>query len=79
MVPSPSSLMTSLAAVRHRFGRRRRMMRQCRSGCRTTSAAARGGVLQTHTSVVFFVGDRAYKLKKPVDLGFLDYTTLASR
>ncbi|MCE7051623.1 bifunctional aminoglycoside phosphotransferase/ATP-binding protein [Streptomyces purpurascens] len=34
---------------------------------------------ETHTSVVFFVGDRAYKLKKPVDLGFLDYTTLASR
>ena len=24
---------------------------------------------------MFFVGDRAYKLKKPVDLGFLDFTT----
>ncbi|WP_328347738.1 AAA family ATPase [Streptomyces violaceus] len=34
---------------------------------------------ETHTSVVFFAGDRAYKLKKPVDLGFLDYTTLAAR
>lgn len=39
----------------------------------------RAEVYETHTSVVFFVGDRAYKLKKPVDLGFLDYTTLASR
>ncbi|MEU8495557.1 AAA family ATPase [Streptomyces lavendulae] len=34
---------------------------------------------ETHTGVVFFVGDRAYKLKKPVDLGFLDYTTPAAR
>ncbi|MEU3253734.1 AAA family ATPase [Streptomyces sp. NPDC006997] len=34
---------------------------------------------ETHTAVVFFVGDRAYKLKKPVDPGFLDYTTVAAR
>uniref|UniRef100_A0AAU2K1I3 AAA family ATPase n=1 Tax=Streptomyces sp. NBC_00049 TaxID=2903617 RepID=A0AAU2K1I3_9ACTN len=34
---------------------------------------------ETHTAVLFFVGDRAYKLKKPVDLGFLDYTTTAAR
>jgi aminoglycoside phosphotransferase family enzyme/predicted kinase len=30
-------------------------------------------VVETHASVVTFVGDRAFKLKKPVDLGFLDY------
>ncbi|MGC4987460.1 AAA family ATPase [Streptomyces sp. DT193] len=34
---------------------------------------------ETHTAVLFFVGDRAYKLKKPVDLGFLDYTTVTAR
>ncbi|MFD0268207.1 AAA family ATPase [Streptomyces sp. NPDC127106] len=34
---------------------------------------------ETHTAVVFFVGDRAYKLRKPVDLEFLDYTTAAAR
>lgn len=28
-------------------------------------------VAETHIGVVFFAGDRAYKLKKPVDLGFL--------
>nr|WP_202510114.1 bifunctional aminoglycoside phosphotransferase/ATP-binding protein [Streptomyces sp. SID5643] len=39
----------------------------------------RAEVCETHTSVVFFVGDHAYKLKKPVDLKFLDYTALASR
>ncbi|MFJ1973856.1 AAA family ATPase [Streptomyces sp. NPDC087903] len=34
---------------------------------------------ETHTAIVFFAGDRAYKVKKPVDLGFLDYTTRAAR
>lgn len=32
-------------------------------------------VIQTHISVVFLAGDYAYKLKKPVDFGFLDFTT----
>jgi len=36
-------------------------------------------VCETHTAIVFFAGDRAYKVKKPVDLGFLDYTTRAAR
>ncbi|MFI6494443.1 AAA family ATPase [Streptomyces sp. NPDC050564] len=34
---------------------------------------------ETHTAVVLFVGDRAYKVKKPLDMGFLDYTTVAAR
>lgn len=37
------------------------------------------GVAETHTATVFFNGDRAYKLKKPVDLGFLDFSTRAAR
>ena len=37
------------------------------------------GFLQTHISWLFLVGDRVYKVKKPVDLGFLDYTSLESR
>jgi uncharacterized protein len=36
-------------------------------------------VLETHTSCVFLAGDRAYKLKKPVQLGFLDYSGKATR
>jgi aminoglycoside phosphotransferase family enzyme/predicted kinase len=36
-------------------------------------------VLQTHVSVVFLVGEDVYKLKKPLDLDFLDYSTLARR
>ncbi|MET9258594.1 AAA family ATPase [Amycolatopsis sp. NPDC004079] len=31
-------------------------------------------VRETHSGAVFFAGDRAWKLKKPVDLGFLDFT-----
>jgi hypothetical protein len=31
-------------------------------------------VAETHSAVVFFAGDLAYKLKKPVNLGFLDFT-----
>ena len=30
---------------------------------------------ETHVSVVAFIGDRAYKLKKPVAMGFLDFST----
>ncbi|WP_420710923.1 AAA family ATPase [Streptomyces sp. NRRL S-118] len=39
----------------------------------------RAEVRETHTAVVLFVGDRAYKVKKPVELGFVDYTTVAAR
>ena len=32
-------------------------------------------VAETHAAVVFFAGDRACKLKKPVSIGFLDFST----
>ncbi len=34
---------------------------------------------QTHVSHLFFAGDYVYKVKKPVDMGFLDFSTLAKR
>ena len=37
------------------------------------------GVIETHISVVLLAAGRAYKLKKPVDLGFVDFTTLPRR
>ena len=40
---------------------------------------ARVDVRETHVSVVFLAGDRAYKLKKPVRMPFLDYSTLERR
>jgi uncharacterized protein len=36
-------------------------------------------VAETHSAVVYFCGERAYKLKKPVRLAFLDFTTVESR
>lgn len=36
-------------------------------------------VRETHVSVVFLAGDRAYKVKKPLRLPFLDYSTLGRR
>lgn len=36
-------------------------------------------VIQTHISVVFLTAERAYKLKKPVDFGFLDFSTPEKR
>ena len=36
-------------------------------------------VIQTHAANVFLAGDRAFKMKRAVDLGFLDFTSLAAR
>ena len=36
-------------------------------------------LVQTHISMVFLTGDYVYKVKKPVDLGFVDYSTLEKR
>ena len=42
-------------------------------------AATHGGAkterIDTHTAVVVAVGERAWKLRKPVDYGWLDYST----
>ena len=35
--------------------------------------------IETHISTVLLVDDFAYKIKKPLDLGFLNFTTLARR
>jgi uncharacterized protein len=37
------------------------------------------GFAETHTAVVWFAGDRAYKVKKPVAMPFLDFTDRAAR
>jgi aminoglycoside phosphotransferase family enzyme/predicted kinase len=36
-------------------------------------------LLETHISWIILAGEYAYKLKKPLDLGFLDYSTLERR
>src|SRR5690554_3014690 len=36
-------------------------------------------LIETHISWVFLAGEFVYKIKKPVDFGFLDFSTLAQR
>ena len=36
-------------------------------------------VIETHISWLLLTGDYAYKIKKPVNFGFLDFTTLEQR
>lgn len=36
-------------------------------------------LIQTHSAWVFLTGKHAYKIKKPVNLGFLDFSTLEKR
>ena len=36
-------------------------------------------LVETHISWILLTGEFAYKIKKPVDLGFLDFSTLAMR
>ena len=43
------------------------------------SEALAPAVAETHTAVLWFAGDRVHKMKKPVDLGFVDFTTLERR
>ena len=35
--------------------------------------------VETHISHVFLTGQKVYKMKKPVDFGFLDFSTLKKR
>jgi len=40
---------------------------------------AKVAMIETHISWVLLTGEYAYKVKKPVNLGFLDFSTLAAR
>lgn len=43
------------------------------------SSDASHRVITTHAAWIFLAGDTAYKIKQPVNLGFLDFTTLPKR
>jgi aminoglycoside phosphotransferase family enzyme/predicted kinase len=46
---------------------------------RTDPADTTAAVAETHLATVFFTGDRAYKVKKALDLGFADFSTPQAR
>ncbi len=37
------------------------------------------GIAETHSGVVVFLGDRAYKVRKPLQFAFADFSTVAAR
>lgn len=56
-----------------------RLIAALREPARYAHAVGRIELLQTHISCILLAGDYVYKIKKPVNLGFLDFSTLAAR
>lgn len=73
LAPAPVRQLTNRAALGVPFATDTQLPRPAVIG----PAPAR--VCETHIGMVFLVGNRAYKLKKPVDVGFLDFRTRESR
>jgi hypothetical protein len=44
-----------------------------------SEVSTNAGVVETHVSILFFVGDRVYKLRKAIQFGFLDFTQELTR
>lgn len=55
------------------------LIQALRDPARYPGAVTRVELVQTHISWVLLAGDFAYKIKKPVKLSFLDFSTLALR
>jgi len=51
----------------------------CGTGPEAAGAPGDAHLIETHISLVLIGGSRAYKFKKPLDLGFLDFRTLEDR
>lgn len=56
-----------------------RLLAALQEPARYPHPADRVELIETHISRVFLAGDYAYKVKKPVSLGFLDFSTLEKR
>ncbi|MGB7988734.1 MAG: hypothetical protein WCF44_05025, partial [Candidatus Methylophosphatis roskildensis] len=56
-----------------------RLVRGLRGAGAYPHAVGRVGLIETHISYVLLAGEYAYKIKKAVDLGFLDFRSLQSR
>ncbi|QIT53909.1 AAA family ATPase [Aquisalimonas sp. 2447] len=57
----------------------RRMTQRLQDPARYPHAVGTVTTVETHISTLLLTDDYAYKLKKPLDLGFLDFTTLEQR
>jgi len=67
-----------IAATNDAMARHATMVHALRSALRTSTGRP-VTLIQTHISSVLLAGEHAYKLKKPVALSFVDFSTLAAR
>jgi aminoglycoside phosphotransferase family enzyme/predicted kinase len=65
--------------VRRAADDQRRLVAALRDPAVHGAGVARVDLIETHISDVLLTGTFAYKLRKPVDLGFVDFTTLELR
>ena len=66
-------------AVDQAFGAQRRLVQALRDPACYPHPVGRISMIETHISFIVLTGTFAYKIKKSVDLGFLDFTTLEKR
>ncbi len=57
----------------------KRLFEAMQQPCFYDHPVERVDLIETHISWIFLAGDFAYKVKKPVNFGFLDFSTLAKR
>lgn len=55
------------------------LIRMIRDRAQFDHPTGKFGIIETHISYILLTGHYAYKFKKPLDLGFLDFTSLERR
>jgi aminoglycoside phosphotransferase family enzyme/predicted kinase len=68
-----------MSDTRSDYVQQQRLIAALRDPRRYPHAAKSVQVIETHISWLLLAGDHAYKIKKALDLGFLDYSTLDER
>lgn len=76
MIPSPAGFAMSASL---QYANQQRLIAALRDPRRYPHVVQNVEVIETHISWVLLAGDYAYKIKKALNLGFLDYSTLAAR
>src|SRR3972149_3579567 len=69
----------AIIGIDHGISTQRRLVEALCDPSRFTHAAKTVHLIETHISWVLLAGRYAYKIKKAVNLGFLDFTDLSAR
>jgi len=76
---SPTLMHLDAGSRMNSLENQQRMLRSLSEPERFPHPADRIERIETHISTVLLAGEHAYKIKKPLDLGFLDFSTLEKR